>query len=112
MLADGLTKLAVVIYGITFLLIPYLDRPKLLNYPWLFPTVLIAAVIRLLAEMLNFGLYVYRHDSAWVITNLLMVTLSVLFDSLRLNGLWPRRYRVCDDRNGIGHSSRPQILSA
>lgn len=86
MLADGLTKvfisgavLAVIIYGITFLLIPYLDRPKLLNYPWLFPTVLIAAVIRLLAEMLSFGLYVRSHDSAWVITNLLMVTLSVLF---------------------------------
>lgn len=74
--------LAVSTYAGIMLAIPHLGRPQLSAYPYLFPLMLIASVIRLGSDVTSYGLYASRRDRHWALTNLLGVVLSGVFTTV------------------------------
>jgi O-antigen/teichoic acid export membrane protein len=73
------TVLAIGVFASVTFAIPYLGRPKLSNYPYLFPMMLVAAVVRLGSDVANYGLYACGLDRQWAWSNLLGVLLSGIF---------------------------------
>jgi O-antigen/teichoic acid export membrane protein len=71
--------LALVVFATVSVALPYLGRPRLSNYPYLFPMMLIAAILRLGSDVANYGLYACGLDRQWAWSNLLGVLLSAVF---------------------------------
>jgi O-antigen/teichoic acid export membrane protein len=73
------TILALIVFAVVTFAIPYLGRPKLSNYPYLLPLMLVAAVLRIGSDVANYGLYACGLDHQWAWSNLLGVLLSAIF---------------------------------
>jgi O-antigen/teichoic acid export membrane protein len=71
--------LALAVFATVSIALPYLGRPKLSGYPYLFPLMLIAAILRLGSDVANYGLYACGLDRQWAWSNLLGVALSAVF---------------------------------
>lgn len=76
--------MAVSLFFTMTLVVPYLNRPSLLGQELLFALMLLAAVVRLVSDVANYGLYARAFDKAWSLTNLLGVALSAGYTAIGL----------------------------
>lgn len=65
------------VYFATRIILPHLGREQLMSMPLLLPSMLFAALLRLLSDVLNCGLYSRGMDKPWAMTNILGVGLSL-----------------------------------
>lgn len=71
--------MSLAVYVVIVLLLPHMGRARLLSYPWLFPTMIAGAVVRLGSDVLDYGLYASGMDSQYAWSNLAGIILSAGF---------------------------------
>lgn len=64
------------------LLLPYLGKAQLTEYRYLFPILIVGALIRLLSDTLNYGIYAMRKDNALALTNMISVIVTISLSAL------------------------------
>jgi O-antigen/teichoic acid export membrane protein len=89
------TFLAIVSFFLVKALLPYIHRTELEKYLWLFAVMLLASVIRMLSDVMNYGLYSRGKDKYFAITNILGTMISPFLTIVAL-----ARYGL----NGVGLS--------
>ena len=71
---------ALVVYCVTTLAIPFLDRPQLQSYAWLFPALLVGSLLKSFSDIAGYGLYAKESDRAFALTSLAGVPLSAILN--------------------------------
>jgi len=82
--------LSVLIYSFVLLLLPFLGRPELLEATPLLAILLISALVRIISDMANNGLYCRGQDISYAVINIcgLVVGLILNVIAIRLWGLY------------------------
>ncbi len=63
-------------YFLIRLLLPFIHRPELNGYLYFFCLMLIAAIVRMVSDVLNYGLYSRGHDKLYAQSNIIGIFLS------------------------------------
>jgi O-antigen/teichoic acid export membrane protein len=85
----GALGLSAAIYAATLMILPFLSKPGLGDYPLLFPLMLMAFLIRVVADMLFYGMYSLGSDRGIAVSNIagIIVTAILTRTMIALFGL-------------------------
>ncbi|MBP2159777.1 MULTISPECIES: lipopolysaccharide biosynthesis protein [Asticcacaulis] len=85
----GSLAMAVAMYGAVTFLMPYIGNPELSRHPLIFPLMLLAIVVKIVADMTHYGLYSRKKDRTLALVNIsgIVVNLILTFALVTLFGL-------------------------
>lgn len=85
----GSLAMAVVMYGAVSFLLPYIGNPELARHPLIFPLMLVAIVVKIVADMTHYGLYSRKKDRTLALVNIsgIFVNLVLTIALVSLMGL-------------------------
>jgi len=76
--------LMVIIYTVLHFGIPYLERPLVTQYLWIAPYIMLAVILRILADSFSYGLFTAKKDKAFVVSSIIAMVFSLLCNVLFL----------------------------